>query len=281
MRIVLAGALLAVVASAARTDEPAPAKPKTAPILVPYRLSKTQHIVVRAKINGKGPFNFILDTGAPALFIAKKTAAAAGIGEEKKGWSTIDRFEVEGGVVFEPAKGRVDDLFQLEGINGLGLAGVELHGVIGYNLLARYRIEYDFTRPKLAWTKLDFDPPAIGRMGGKSAPAGLDMLGGAMKFLGTMMGAQANFAVQPRGFLGAEFSNGKGIVVNQVLANGPAATAGLKAGDVIERIDDKAIESVQELGRQLARQPVGKSVKLTITRAGSEQTVTVVLGRGL
>ena len=26
-----------------------------------------QHVLVRAKINGKGPFNFILDTGAPAL----------------------------------------------------------------------------------------------------------------------------------------------------------------------------------------------------------------------
>ena len=35
---------------------------------VPYRLTAVKHIVVRAKINGKGPFNFILDTGAPALF---------------------------------------------------------------------------------------------------------------------------------------------------------------------------------------------------------------------
>src|SRR5262249_26154942 len=37
---------------------------------VPYRLTATKHVLVRAKINGKGPFHFILDTGAPALFVS-------------------------------------------------------------------------------------------------------------------------------------------------------------------------------------------------------------------
>ena len=42
-------------------------EPKKAPeqFEVPYRLTIPKHILVRAKINGKGPFNFILDTGAP------------------------------------------------------------------------------------------------------------------------------------------------------------------------------------------------------------------------
>ena len=38
-------------------------------------------------------------------------------------------------------------------MNGLGLAGVELHGMIGYNVLARYRMEIDFTRDKMTWTR--------------------------------------------------------------------------------------------------------------------------------
>jgi serine protease Do len=37
---------------------------------VPFRLTPTKHILVRAKINGKGPYNFVLDTGAPDLFVA-------------------------------------------------------------------------------------------------------------------------------------------------------------------------------------------------------------------
>src|SRR5437764_15111452 len=93
-------------------------KPEATTYNVPYRLTTTQHVLVRAKINGKGPFNFILDTGAPALFVAKKTAEAAGVTADKRGWATFDRFEVEGGVVVESAKGRADDLFQLEGMNG-------------------------------------------------------------------------------------------------------------------------------------------------------------------
>lgn len=282
MRFVLVCGALSVFAPIARTDDPAPAKPNAAPIMVPYRLSKTQHVLVRAKINGKGPFNFILDTGAPALFVSKKAAEAAGVGAEKRGWSTFDRFEVEGGVVFESAKGRVDDLFQLEGINGLGLAGVELHGVIGYNLLAQYRIEYDFTRPKLAWTRLDFKPQAVGGPGGKSAPAGLEMIGGMMKFLGAMMGVKANFAMQPRGFFGAELADADGgPIVRTVLAGGPAAKAGLKAGDVIRRIGDTAIESTKDFGRQLTARPEGDSLTLTIRRGGNDQTITVELGRGL
>jgi serine protease DegQ len=282
MRFALSFAALAFIVPLARTEDPAPAKPAPAPIMVPYRLSKTQHVVVRVKINGKGPFNFIMDTGAPALFVSKKAAEAAGVVPAKSGWTTIDRFEVEGGVVFEPAKGQIDDLFQLEGINGLGLAGVELHGVIGYNLLARYRIEYDFTRPKLAWTKLNFEPQAVSRMGGKSASAGLDMIGGMMKFLGAMMGVKADFAVQPRGFLGAELADADGVVVKAVLADGPAAKGGLKPGDIITRIGDAKIASVKDAAQLLADRPERDSLEFSIRRAGGkEQTFTIELGRGL
>ena len=54
------------------TAEPCDRQPAD-PVLA-HRLKRGLHIVVRAKINGKGPFNFILDTGAPALFVATKVA---------------------------------------------------------------------------------------------------------------------------------------------------------------------------------------------------------------
>src|SRR5947209_18244540 len=41
---------------------------------VPYKLTEVKHVLIRAKINGKGPFNFILDTGAPALFVSTALA---------------------------------------------------------------------------------------------------------------------------------------------------------------------------------------------------------------
>jgi len=133
----------------------------TRAVEIPYRLTETQHVMVRVKLNGKGPFNFILDTGAPALFVASKVGKAAGGKPDDKGWTTFDRFELEGGLVLDKVPGRVEDLFQLKGMNGMGLAGVELHGVIGYNVLARFKIQYDFTADKLVFTPLPkFDPGA-------------------------------------------------------------------------------------------------------------------------
>ena len=40
---------------------------------VPYRLTDTNHFLVRARINGKGPFNFLVDSGAGRLFSFRPT----------------------------------------------------------------------------------------------------------------------------------------------------------------------------------------------------------------
>src|SRR5262245_66196796 len=61
-------------------------KPKT--FEVPYKTTLPKHIVVRAKINKKGPFNFILDTGAPAMIIATKAGEKAGLENGDDGWAT-------------------------------------------------------------------------------------------------------------------------------------------------------------------------------------------------
>src|SRR5215469_10660781 len=106
-----------------RADEAKKLTPKR--FEVPYRLTVPKHILVRAKINGKGPFNFILDTGAPALFVSTKACKKLGVEPDKKGWGTFDTFEIEGGVVLKNARARIDDPPQLDGMNALGLAGCE------------------------------------------------------------------------------------------------------------------------------------------------------------
>src|SRR6266704_386511 len=82
----------------AKKTEPAKAGEWKA-IEVPYRLTDVKHVLIRAKINGKGPFNFILDTGAPALFVSTAVCKKLGIEPDKNGWGAFDRFEIEGGVV--------------------------------------------------------------------------------------------------------------------------------------------------------------------------------------
>src|SRR5437588_9626428 len=106
----LALAVLCPLLAAAADDAP---KADTKPVLVPYRLTAPKHVLIRAKINGKGPFNFILDTGAPAVFITNKVAEKVGVKADRTGWGAFDRFEIEGGLVVANAKGRVEDLSQL------------------------------------------------------------------------------------------------------------------------------------------------------------------------
>ncbi len=278
---VLALALVAPL----RADEPKKAGAAKADLKtyqVPYRLTKTQHILVRAKLNGKGPFNFILDTGAPALFVATKAAKKAGVDPGKDGWGAFDKFEIEGGLPVPRAKGRIEDPFQLEGMNGLGLAGVELHGMIGYNLLARYRVEIDLTKDKMTWTELDFDPPAPkGLDGGKGGLPELNAIGSLMKGLGGLLG-RARPEVVARGFLGLELAESDGkVTVCKVLEKGPADRAGVKAGDRVTHFDGDKVESGAGLLKLAVSLTAGKDVKLTVVRGGKSQDVTVKAGEGL
>ena len=60
-RFVLA-ACCGLMPAAVRADDTKPADQPTK-FAIPYKLTDTKHVLVRAKINGKGPFNMILDTG--------------------------------------------------------------------------------------------------------------------------------------------------------------------------------------------------------------------------
>jgi hypothetical protein len=248
---------------------------------VPYRLADTKHIVIRARINGKGPFNLIVDTGAPALYLPKTVAQKAGVTTDKNGWATFDRVEVEGGVKLDKARGRVEDIFQLEGMNGLGAAGVELHGLIGYNILAQFRIEYDLTRDKMTWTKLDHQVAMPEKMG-KGVPGSLEVMGSLMKFVGALMGRQANPELAPRGFLGIELADGaRGVEIKSVLAKSAAAEAGLQAGDRVTHFQGKAVQKSGDVLPLAARIAAGEEARLKILRGDAVKEITIKTGKGL
>jgi hypothetical protein len=284
MRYFITAGLLGLVlspAGAADPKEPPPKKPAVT-YEVPYRLTDTKHVMVRVKLNGKGPFNFIIDTGAPALIMTETVAKKVGA-KEDKGWVTFDKVELEGGVSIPNARGVAIDMFQLKGMNAMGLAGVELHGVIGYNVLAQYRIEYDFTDTKLKWTPVDFKVPAPKRIVDKGgSQGGLEFIGSLMQMLSMFGGIKPNFEVQPRGFLGAELAaDGDDLVVKSVLSGGPAEKAGLKAGDRIHAAKGKSVRSADDLLEAVKKLPEGASLKLSVQRGEDTKDITVELGRGL
>lgn len=70
----------------------------------------------------------------------------------------------------------------------------------------------------------------------------------------------------------------EGVVVAKVEEESPAATAGLKRGDVITHFKGKKVDGASQLRNRVARQSPGDEVNLTIRRNGEQQTMTVTLG---
>lgn len=71
-----------------------------------------------------------------------------------------------------------------------------------------------------------------------------------------------------------------GLVVNSVVAGGPADKAGVKAGDVVTKLDGNAVTNANDFIAALAAKKVGDTVTLSITHQGSTQAsdVTATLG---
>ena len=153
----------------------------------------------------------------------------------------------------------------------------------GYNVLAKFRITYDFTADKLGFEPIPgFQPPPLVPIGrGKGSAGGLDALGPIMKVMANLFGLKPNFATVPRGFTGIEFDDAEGVLVKKVLAGSPADKAGFKPGDKIETIKRASIDDARDLRRALAKAGVGTKLKVSVKRGGKTIDLTLELGKGL
>jgi S1-C subfamily serine protease len=79
------------------------------------------------------------------------------------------------------------------------------------------------------------------------------------------------------GQLGSYFGapNGEGVLIENVQTDSPAEKAGLKAGDVITKLDGNRVKTINELQSQLREKREEKTVQLTIVRKGSEMSIAV------
>jgi serine protease Do len=66
-----------------------------------------------------------------------------------------------------------------------------------------------------------------------------------------------------------------GVRIDEVDEAGPAAKAGIRAGDVVVEFDGERVRSARQLARLVQETAEGRQVKMTITRDGARQTVDI------
>jgi putative serine protease PepD len=75
----------------------------------------------------------------------------------------------------------------------------------------------------------------------------------------------------------ATSASGAGAAITSVVTGGPADDAGLRAGDVVTKIDGRPVADPSELSSAVNSKAVGDHIKLTVRRNGSEQEIDVAL----
>jgi membrane-associated protease RseP (regulator of RpoE activity) len=74
-------------------------------------------------------------------------------------------------------------------------------------------------------------------------------------------------------------SSVRGVAIEKVLDNSPAAAAGLKAGDVIIRFENEEITSVRKLTRMVGEVAPDLEVRIAVLRNGVQQEIMATVGK--
>lgn len=83
--------------------------------------------------------------------------------------------------------------------------------------------------------------------------------------------------INPRLAKAFEMESAEGVVISNIVVNGPADKAGLDRGDVITHIDGKKVRDFRETLDQISMHKPGKEVPITIIREGKQMEVSAIV----
>lgn len=258
---------------AARADDASAKKP----VVVPFELLKTQHMTIQVKINGKGPYRLIFDTGAPISLINNKVAKEAGVFPKDfrppffAFFGSMGQFKIKslgvGDLKVENVDTMVMDHPTVAAIsNALG----PIEGIVGFNFFAKFRMTIDYQAKTMTFVPTSFHPP--------------DMMENLMKAL--MATNVTRKVLAPAGLLGLKVAKNQGdvepgVTVKTVFADSPAASAGFKAGDRLLTLDNRWTDTPSDCYAAASKAIPGTPVRARIVRDGKEVELQVELRPGL
>ena len=267
--LVLAAAALSGLALA---QAPVAEREAEKPAKVSFSMLPSNHMLVRAMLNGKGPYRLIFDLGAPITLLSNHAAEESGTVKADAPRSFL--FSMRGEA--EVAEMRVGELtvknlpvvvFDHPALKILGeVLGQPVDGIIGFTFFARYKTTIDYQVDEMTFAPVDFEVRDLMKelpdrlAGPKTARRSVTAPGGLW---GLRLGSPEGGFSSP------------GTPIVEVLAGSPAEAAGLKAGDVLTTIDGRWTTSPDDVHQAAAAVPPGRSVPVGLLRDGRERVVEV------
>ncbi|WP_435018111.1 aspartyl protease family protein [Tundrisphaera sp. TA3] len=251
----------------------APAPPQDAlkaPASVPFELVASNHIVVRAKINGKGPYRLVFDLGAPVTLLGNRAAEESGaIAKDApksflmamRGEGDIKSMEV-GDLTASDIPVVVLDHPTLKALGGF--LGRPLDGIMGYTFFARYRTTIDYQSKTMSFAPVDHEVRNLI----KELP---DRLAGPKVAKDRILAPAGLWGLA----LGDPAADGSGVAIRSVRAGSAAEAAGLKAGDLLTTIDGRWTTSVADVFAAAGGVAAGRDAEVVALRDGQEVRLTV------
>lgn len=245
---------------------------------VPFETLASNHMVVRARINGKGPFRLIFDLGAPITLLSNKASETAGVikGDAPRsilfamrGEAEVDRLEV-GGLTARKLPVIVLDHPALKVLGGA--LGQPLDGIIGYTFFARYKTTIDYQARLMTFEPVEFNVRNLL----KDLPERLAAPKVARRQVLAPGGLFGMTVGEP-----ADPLNAPGVPVLGVLPGSPADRAGLKPGDILTTLDGRWTTSIADTFAAAAGAAAGQPVAAAILRDSQEHALTITPTTGL
>jgi hypothetical protein len=264
--------LVAAFAGLAAAEEKAPA---AKPVVVPFETLKSGHMAVQVKVNGKGPYLLIFDTGAPTSLINNQLAEEAGLFKGKlktpftfmgsQGAVKIKKLEV-GGQAAEDIDAIILDHPTVDALaKGVGK---KLYGIVGFPFFARFKLTLDYKAKTMTLVPSGYKPPDVMKA----------MMGGLLGSGWKTLAPSAQWGLVASKDSGDEAD---GVDVKEVIPGAAADKAGLKRGDRLLTLDGRWTDSMQDLYEAAGYVKAGETAVVKVKRGGKEVELKVTPARGL
>jgi hypothetical protein len=255
-------------------------KPSEKAIVVPFETLASGHVAVKIKVNGKGPYRVIFDTGAPINLLNNKLAAETGLlkGAPKSmlpfvgaiAEVKVKELEVGNAKATEQHALVMDHPLLKLMAKKLG----PLDGIVGFPFFGCYRLTIDYQTETLTLVPNGYKPANVTKLLETKLLRLLTSGTQPMKVLAPA--AQWGLTAQKKAD-----DEEAGVDIQAVLAGSAAAEAGLKVGDRLLTIDGRWTDSLADLYEIASHLKPGATIPLGIKRAGKEMELKITLRAGL